>query len=411
MITAEELRTSCLAVLGYAEERDYAGYSKFDALSSPFLRMVAGGSYWRRLLLTQGVTRAPVNLRPWLGVPRRRNPKGVALFAMAYLNLHRLEPDGGHAPKARALLDWLLSHPSSYSFPGLAWGYLHPWQDQGFYAPAGFPNRVVTCFVGQAFLDACEVLKESRYLDAAGEAVRFVLEAPKVLYEDARMKCLSYVPSEEIDWVVMDVSALSAALVARWGHLAGENRSLEEAHKLMAYVVDKQTPQGAWYYSHPPEASRVKIDNYHTGFILDALWDFIRYTRSESSSLPLPLEGRGKGEGEYMDAYRKGLDFYRENLFDGPLPKWRSDRKLPLDIHGAAQGIITFCRARELGDGYFGKALSVAEWAIGNMQSSEDGHFYYQKGRLWTKRYPLMRWGQAWMARALSTLLLTMEKT
>jgi hypothetical protein len=44
-------------------------------------------------------------------------------------------------------------------------------------------------------------------------------------------------------------------------------------------------------------------------------------------------------------------------------------------------------------------------WTIKNM-AAPDGSFYYQRHRLWTNRASYMRWGQAWMFRALTRLQL-----
>ena len=43
--------------------------------------------------------------------------------------------------------------------------------------------------------------------------------------------------------------------------------------------------------------------------------------------------------------------------------------------------------------------------------AAADGSFYYQRHRLWTNRTPYMRWGQAWMLRALAKLLLASYPT
>jgi hypothetical protein len=78
----------------------------------------------------------------------------------------------------------------------------------------------------------------------------------------------------------------------------------------------------------------------------------------------------------------------------------------PFDAHSAAQAIVTFSKAAvEFDPQYLEHARRVAGWAIENMQAPE-GYFYYQKGRFWTKRYTLVRWCNAWMAYALSSLLL-----
>jgi hypothetical protein len=51
------------------------------------------------------------------------------------------------------------------------------------------------------------------------------------------------------------------------------------------------------------------------------------------------------------------------------------------------------------------RAWKTFHWTLGNM-AAPDGSFYYQRHRLWTNRTPYMRWGQAWMLRALARLQL-----
>ena len=382
------VRDACAAVLAFSERENYQGYGKHDALNSPFLKQITLGKKWLRLLAIQAVMRSPVNIRPLLGVRKYRNPKGIALFARSYFNLYRVE-GGAHLDSARSLLDWL-EHAAVEGYSGLCWGYFWDWQDLGFFAPFGSPNCVVTAFVGQALLDGYECTGDERYLRMAYSCLDFIRHDLKVLYADEAMKCVSYVPAKNIRMVVMDVSALAGALMARVYRHTGEKELATEARKLVNYVVDKQTDYGAWFYTHPPGDSPVKHDNYHTGFILDALLDYELAT----------------GDDRYRAAYRRGLKFYREHLFlpDGA-PKWMSHKVYPFDIHGAATGIGTFSRAACFEDpSYLDQALRVAEWAIKNMQAPE-GYFYHQKRRFWTKKYTLMRWCNAWMAYGLSSLM------
>ena len=55
----------------------------------------------------------------------------------------------------------------------------------------------------------------------------------------------------------------------------------------MRYVVSKQTDEGAWFYAEPPSASHITHDNYHTGFILDAILNY----------------GLAAGSDEFDDSY------------------------------------------------------------------------------------------------------------
>ena len=373
-------------VLATARALDYAGYSKHDALNSPALERLAGRSRLLRLAFIQAVMRCPIHVRPALGVRRARNAKGLALFARALLCRRRLYGETTSGEEARRLLDWLVGHPAP-EFPWPCWGYPYPWQDVGFFAPRGFPNRVVTSFVAQSLLDGYETLGEERYLEAAGGACRFLLEAPSTLWEDERRRCVSYEPSATAEWIVLDVSALAGAAVARWATIAGDGQSLEQAGRLIRYVASKQTEYGAWYYAEPPTASHITHDNYHTGFILDALLEY----------------GRVSGSAEFREAYVRGLDFYRSRLFepDGA-PRFMHDRKYPLDIHGAAQGILTFAHAyAELGTGR-DVSERILSWTLAHMYEPATGWFCYQRRRWFRTRIRLLRWCQGWMSWAIA---------
>ena len=387
--SSQPIREVQRRILDVGRAVSWAGFSKHDALNAPWLEAVAGRSRLRRLAAIQLVMRSPIHIRPLLGVRRARDPKGLALFSRALLTRVRMLGDTEAAVEARALLDWLLEHPAP-GFEQLSWGYPYPWQDVGFFAPRHFPNRIVTSNVAQALMDGYETLGEPRYLEAAGSVVRFLLGAPRTLHEDDSTRCISYVPSEDVTWIVMDVSAVAGAAAARYAWLTGSQADMLEAGRLVRYVASKQTPYGAWFYAEPPDASHITHDNYHTGIILDAILDY----------------GRRSGTEEFMPAYRHGLDYYREHLFDPDgAPRFMNHRRWPRDIHGAAQGIITFSLAQTaIGQGAE-TATRVLRWTLANMWDPGSGWFHYQKRRLGSLRIPLLRWGQAWMAHALGVYL------
>ena len=381
----KQILNICRRSLSWARERDYTGWEKHDALNSPLLAALSLGMKWTRIFAIQAVMRFPINLRPILGVKKHKNPKGVALFARAWLNLYSATGEEDCLEEAKDLLDWLLDNPADGNWPGTSWGYPYPWQDTGFYASPGLPNRIVTYFAGRALIHGYEVTGDNRYLDGATEAVSFILQAPKVLDESGDMLCLSYVPVDEINMAVMDVSALCGALCAMVGHHTEDATLTTEARRLVNWVMDKQTDYGAWYYTYPSGDSHITHDNYHTGEIVDALLEYERYS----------------GDGSFRDAYSRGLEYYRANLFiPDARPKWMNDRDYPFDIHGYSQGIITFSLA-----GDFEFSGRVANAAVEDMWDNGDSRFYYQKRRAWTMTYTPMRWAQGWMAFALSSLV------
>ena len=373
------------SVLERAETECYTGYSKFDALSSPIVRALSFNWWLPRLLWTQLVMRAPVNIRPLLRVEKGINPKGVALFARANLALYEICPEEKFAARARWLLGWLLDHDSRMrgDYHGNCWGYHHAWQSPGFYAPEWFPNCIVTVFVAEALLHGYRVLGDMHYLTAVRSAADFILNDLTVFQEDDEQKCIAYVPHIERQFVVINNNALAGALLAKIGKTTNELYLVDQARKLIEFVVRQRTSYDAWYYTVEPGQTLITHDNYHTGGILDALLEYEQVT----------------GDERHHMVYERALKYYRDHLFleDGT-PKWMNNQTYPLDVHGAAQGIITFAFARN-----FDFAERIANWAIRTLYKG-DGNFAYQRTRFYTKRFTLMRWCNAWMARALAVL-------
>jgi hypothetical protein len=75
-----------------------------------------------------------------------------------------------------------------------------------------------------------------------------------------------------------------------------------------------------------------------------------------------------------------------------------------------AQSIITLLAFRDLDPGNLPLARSVFQWAMNHMWDDR-GFFYYRVLRFCTIRTPYMRWTQAWMLLALSTLLSASDAT
>src|SRR6266480_6487675 len=93
----------------YCRAQGLAGYDPYDGLNSrlfqatPFKR-----SRFARLAWTQFHKRSPINFRSLVGIPRERNAKGVALFALAALAEYRRTQTKEAELEARELLDDLM---------------------------------------------------------------------------------------------------------------------------------------------------------------------------------------------------------------------------------------------------------------------------------------------------------------
>lgn len=251
----------------------------------------------------------------------------------------------------------------------------------------------MTCFVCEALLELYRLTGKTRYIDDVKSAINFFLNDLTVLKDTEDELCLAYMPMK-MTMRVMDVSILIAAVIAQYNTITDHVHDDGVAEKLARYVINQQTDYHAWFYTDPPGDCLIRHDNYHTGFILDALWRYME----------------ASGDWQWKNYYEKGLQFYANELFtkDGA-PKWMSDKEFPYDIHGSAQGIITFSNASVNGYKFNSLSEKLTKWTVANMYGN-NGRFYYQKTRYFTKKITLLRWCNGWMFRALSSFNSISEK-
>jgi len=370
--------------LEWARERDYAGYDPYDGLNSPILSAVS--RHWLlRLMAIHGVQRCPLNVRPYLGVPEQRNPKGIGLFTSAYLNEYERTGEDAALGEAERLLGWLADNRSP-AFDRSSWGYNFDWQNSTkFFLPAGHPCGVVTVFCTRPFLRHHELTGDDRSLEVARDAAEFLLE--DIGTESANgYEALTYTPYDS--YVAINANALAADLLWQVGRRTGEERLLDRARELFAFVVDAQTDVGGWHYSVPASDSHLGYDNFHTGFVLESL---SRYVDALDADHPA------------REAYERGMRFHRENHFESDgAPKFEDDQSRPYDAHAAAQALVTFTRRDDPADAEL--ARRVLDWTLKRLYDPE-GYFYRRVGRVLTDATPYIRWSQAWMCLGMSEYL------
>ncbi len=124
---------------------DFAGYDPFDGLNSRLLDIVPAarkglvGLAWIQLF-----KRSPINIRPLLVVPKRRNPKGVGLFILGLLEDYARSQEPRYLATAIELGDWLLTQQSDkVEWTHACWGYHFDWNARAFFVPKGKPNVIV----------------------------------------------------------------------------------------------------------------------------------------------------------------------------------------------------------------------------------------------------------------------------
>jgi hypothetical protein len=378
------LESKIQRLMAYCKANDWAGYDPFDAVnSSVFAALPFLNTRFPRLVLTQALKRSPIDVRRFLGIPKTKNPKAIALFLSAFLKLSRT----GMA-EAGELIEPMIKRLAalrSQGVPYWCWGYSFPWQTRTIVVPARAPNLVCTTFVCNALLDAYEQRQDERCLGMATSTAEYIQD---VLYwTDAESAAGYSYPVPGLRNLVHNANLLGAALLCRVCKHTRQQRFLSSAMRVARYAAAMQHVDGSWHYG---EAQSQKwIDNFHTGYNLCALRDI----------------GRDAGTSEFESSVRRGLEFYRAHFFreDGA-PRYFHNRPYPVDIHCVAQSIITLVALKDLHPSNIELARSVFQWAIDHMWD-ERGFFYYRVLRLCTIRISYMRWAQAWMLLAMSALL------
>jgi hypothetical protein len=374
------IETTYERLIKWCRDRDYTGYDPFDGLNSKlFQASPLKHSRVARLAWLQFFKRSPINFRRIALVPPGKNPKGLALFALAALSRYRATREGSHATEAVELLKQLLALKCE-RVNGIAWGYNFDWQNRAFLAPRGTPTIVPTAFAARAFHEAALVLGEPAYKMIVADCTQFILSELNVTAESADEICWSYSPLDRTR--VFNASLLAAETLAYASNVTGEVAHKDLASRGALYVARRQEKDGSWAYG--ADSFQTWSDNFHTAFILTSLSRIIRFC--------------GDPTGELSDSLERGFSNWAHRFFDeNGWPRYYPDSLYPADAHSTGAALIAFAelvRSNAL-------ARRTAEWAIENLLSAQ-GYFYYQRRRFLTVRIPYMRWAEAWMCYGLA---------
>jgi hypothetical protein len=374
-----DVEAAITKLLAYCRRNDWAGYDPYDALNSRIL--IALPFLNRRLprvILTQVIKRSPVNIRRLLLVPKKQNPKALALFLSAFAKLSTGgTPELGKESMVQRLI--ALRSPAS---PYWCWGYSFPWQTRTVVVPRWAPNLVCTAFVANSLLDAYQQWDDPRCFAMALSAAEYLIN--ELFWETSESAGFSY-PMSSVRVPVHNANLLAAALLCRIYAQTRKDRFLAPALAVARYSAGRQHADGSWHYGEA--LSQRWIDNFHTGYNLCALDSIARYAETT----------------EFDGHLERGFSFYRAKFFreDGAV-KYFHDRTYPIDIHCVAQSIITLATFGSANN--LATAQSVLDWALKHMWD-ERGFFHYRVLRFCTIRISYMRWSQAWMLLALATLV------
>ncbi|MEX2592078.1 MAG: delta-aminolevulinic acid dehydratase [Anditalea sp.] len=379
----KKIQQSFNKLAAYCERENFKGYDPFDSLNSKFFRSlpVVSKIPLIRLAWTQFFKRAPINLRSFVGVEKEYNSKAVGLFLAAHCHLYKMQPIQEHLDKIGFFSSKLIELQNR-NWSGSCWGYNFDWQARAFFQPKDTPTVVATTFIGCALLDAYEITGEEELLNTARSACDFILKDLNRTYDDKGNFSFSYSPLDKS--VVFNASLLGSRMLSRVYGITKEKELVDEAKKSVAFSCDRQRSDGSWSYG--TYDFHQWIDNFHTGYNLECLSDYMKFS----------------GDNTFEGNLSKGFDYYITTFFtEEGVPKYYHNSIYPIDIHSPTQLVITLSKLNK-----FNKHNALVDrvliWTIDHMQSDQ-GYFYYQINKHFTSKIPYMRWAQAWMFYAFST--------
>lgn len=371
------LETVNQSLLDNAAKDDFAGYDPFDGLNSRLFNVLQLNRVpLFRLIWLQFHKRSIVNFRPIVGIPKRRNPKGIGLFILGLLEDYKRTSDASYLHQAKALGDWLLTQKSDASHWQYAcWGYHFDWHARAFFVPKGKPNIITTVYVGRALYALGEQTGDARYTDAAIDSSHFVVK--KLLNNNAEKPFFAYIPGEKA--FVHNASLWGAAWVGFIASKVGNDEYLKMAQSVACSSVKAQASDGSWVYGELHHHQF--IDGFHTGYNLEAL-----------SILKTALQ-----TDEFDVAIDRGLEFYKTQFFDEQgAAKYYQNNPYPFDMHSVAQAIITLQHVKPNEDNTI-LMNRIIRWSLDNMYLTSKKRFTYQVNRYFRNNVNYMRWTQAWV--------------
>jgi hypothetical protein len=396
------IEESIVLLDGWVEKNGWNGYDPYDIKGNPNYRLLyrylsESGSPTIKIIkiaIENSEVICPLLMRKIFRVQKQVNPKGMGLFARAYIDLYKSTNVKKYQDKAKHIFDWLRENPSK-GYSGLCWGYPFDWQSYHF-LPKATPSSVVSACIGDAFFGYYRVFRNRRYLDICQRICNFFINDLNVDYISKDKICFSYTPIDKHH--VHNANLFAAEFLIRIGNEIGSKKYIDLGKKALNYTLCEQNQDGSFYYFgsqdetlyNLSEEELRRIDHYHTGFVLRSL-----------SSIYKTIQDKN-----LFYRIQKCYRHYSQNLFENKtIPKFTPDSKYPINIHSCAEAILCMSTLCDLFPDALEHAQNVFLWTKSNMQNKE-GWFIYMiinmKGIKWKVRIPYIRWGQAWMLRALS---------
>lgn len=385
----------------WIEKNGWASYDPNDIQGhTTFLKLLKGKNSFQKILLFflySLCVISPVGLRRILKIQPNISAGGMGFLASGYIELYKTIKDPQNLKEVKRILDWLTNnHIKAYK--NYCWGFPFDWQSVAF-IPKNTPIAYTTIECAKPFVEYYKITTDKKCLDIAISACEFISEnINKKQYNDREI-VFSYTPLDDAE--VINSNAIIASVFLEVGQLSEIKKFIALAKKIILFVIQEQLADGSWYYfsrRYKQNQTSSAIDNYHTAMVLQSLAKIIQ------------LEPDREKQNIYLKSLNKGLNFYLKNLFTSKgMPKMTPSHVYPIDIASCAEAITLFSQIetieKKIPNSLYRASQKSNEklvrWTIDNMRDKNET-FIFRKYRLKKIKLDSIRWGQAFMLRALA---------
>ncbi|HTV40887.1 MAG TPA: hypothetical protein VMF08_09945 [Candidatus Sulfotelmatobacter sp.] len=319
---------------------------------------------------------------------KMRFPIANAHYAMGFAYLYEATGEKRHLEKAVHFLE-VLQVTRCPGFKEYCWGYPFDWVTLTGTILTETPLITTTPYVFEAFFQVHQLQPREEWRKILESIVRHVTTDIQDFKWSETAKTCSYTPFDK--GLVVNPSAYRSFMLTSAAKFFDRQDLLEIARGNVNFVLESQNADGSWPYAK--DGVRNFVDHFHTCFVMKALAKIHALT----------------GEPRVLDALKRGVDYYVNNLFaeDGmPRPFSRAPRLTVYEreLYDFAE-CVNLCLLLR---GHFPQLENILERVTAGLVKDwvkPDGSFRSRKLKFGWDNVPMHRWAQAQMFRSLAFYL------
>jgi hypothetical protein len=318
-----------------------------------------------------------------------RFPIADAHYAMGFAFLYEASGDFSQLENAVHFLTEL-KKSRCRQFKEYCWGYPFNWITCNGVLKEQTPLITTTPYAYEAFLQVFELNPRDEWKQILESIARHAALDIKDLRTSERASSCSYTPYD--GGGVINAAAYRSFLLTSASQVLSKDEYWKTAERNLNFVLDNQNPDGSWFYA--VDGVRDFVDHYHTCFVMKALAKIQALT----------------GHVATLEALRKGVSYYQNNLFDAdglPKPFSRAPRLTVYkrELYDCAECINLCLLLRDR----FPALETTLQRVVAHILEAwvkRNGSFRSRKLYLGWDNVPMHRWGQSQMFRALAFYVL-----